>query len=249
MTPRTSRPAARHGVLAVGLATIAVLALTPAGTRAASSEVPKVGELVVLNAPKQATAKPVFGSRTTSAVPDQRPITLTTTTLPVLDQKTDEGGRVWLKVRLPGREMHRKTPPRTGWITASYTKLKTTPWHLVINVATRRVHVYRNGRRVKTFSAVVGKPSTPTPRGEFFIEETMRLPRAHVGAPYALATSARSPTMREFMGGPAQIALHGIVNVGGKLGTAVSNGCIRMTTSAITWLAKHIKAGTPLTIK
>ena len=51
------------------------------------------------------------------------------------------------------------------------------------------------------------------------------------------------------MGGPGQIALHGVVNVGGKMGTAVSNGCIRMTTPAIMWLAKHIKAGTPLTIR
>jgi lipoprotein-anchoring transpeptidase ErfK/SrfK len=112
------------------------------------------------------------------------------------------------------------------------------------------VHVYKKGRRVKTFKVVVGKPSTPTPRGEFFIEEGLRLPRKHVGYPYALATSARSHVFKEFMGGPGQIAFHGIVNIpGSKMGTATSNGCIRMTTPAIMWMAKHIKAGTPLTVR
>ena len=49
----------------------------------------------------------------------------------------------------------------------------------------------------------------------------MRLPRKHVGYPFALATSARSRVFKEFMGGPGQIALHGIVNIpGSKMGTA-----------------------------
>ena len=77
----------------------------------------------------------------------------------------------------------------------------------------------------------------------------MRLPAKHVGAPFALAASARSNVFKEFMGGPGQIALHGVVNVGGQMGTAVSNGCIRMTTAAIMWLGQHIEAGVPLTIR
>jgi lipoprotein-anchoring transpeptidase ErfK/SrfK len=32
-------------------------------------------------------------------------------------------------------------------------------------------------------------------------------------------------------------------------GTAVSHGCIRLRTRAITWLARRIGAGVPLTIK
>jgi lipoprotein-anchoring transpeptidase ErfK/SrfK len=55
---------------------------------------------------------------------------------------------------------------------------------------------------------------------------------------------------KEFMGGPGQIAFHGIVNIpGSKMGTATSNGCIRMTTKALMWMAQHIKAGTPLTVR
>ena len=151
---------------------------------------------------------------------------------------------------MPGRVFHRKKPPPTGWITAFDTKLSATPWHVVLSIGTRSVHVYRDGRRVKTFKVVVGKPSTPTPRGEFFIEETMRLSRKHVGYPFALATSARSTVFKEFMGGPGQIAFHGIVNIpGSKMGTATSNGCIRMTTAGDQVDGEHIKAGTPLTIR
>ena len=68
------------------------------------------------------------------------------------------------------------------------------------------------------------------------------------GAPFALATSARSNVLQEFNGGPGQIALHGTNNISGALGTAASHGCIRLSTQAITWLARRIGSGIPLTI-
>ena len=68
------------------------------------------------------------------------------------------------------------------------------------------------------------------------------------GAPFALATSARSQVLQEFAGGPGQIALHGTRNISGALGTAVSHGCIRLSPAAITWMARRIGGGIPLTI-
>jgi lipoprotein-anchoring transpeptidase ErfK/SrfK len=110
------------------------------------------------------------------------------------------------------------------------------------------VTALRDGRLARTFKAVVGKPSTPTPLGRFFVEETVQLNQQEVGAPYALALSARSNVLQEFAGGPGQIALHGTNNIGGILGTAASHGCIRLDTQAITWLAARIGPGTPVTI-
>ncbi|MBA2361255.1 MAG: L,D-transpeptidase [Actinobacteria bacterium] len=52
----------------------------------------------------------------------------------------------------------------------------------------------------------------------------------------------------EFAGGPGQIALHGLRNVGGTLGTAVSHGCVRLDTGAMRWLAARITPGVPVTI-
>lgn len=94
----------------------------------------------------------------------------------------------------------------------------------------------------------MGKASTPTPPGEFFVEESIRLPAGAVGAPFALALSARSTVLQEFAGGPGQIALHGLWNVGGTLGTAVSHGCVRLNTGAMRWLAARISPGVPVTI-
>ena len=96
--------------------------------------------------------------------------------------------------------------------------------------------VYRRGRRVRVFSAIVGKPSTPTPLGNFFVEESIKLSSGAVGAPFALALSARSNVLQEFDGGPGQIALHGLMNVGGTLGTAASHGCVRLDNGAMSWL-------------
>ncbi|MEY2442902.1 MAG: hypothetical protein QOJ46_2328 [bacterium] len=250
-----SARATRRGLRTLGCATLAALLLTPASGQAARpAAAPKVATdtpVVTLQSLKSVYAQPVLpGMAVISNLPDQRPLTLVLTTMPIIGHTKDAAGRDWLQVRLPGREMHEKKPPPTGWITADGTKVSTTPWHVVVSIATRSVHVYDKGRRVKTFKVVVGKPSTPTPRGEFFIEEGLRLPRKHVGYPYALATSARSRVFKEFMGGPGQIAFHGIVNIpGSKMGSATSNGCIRMTTPALMWMAKHIKAGTPLTVR
>jgi hypothetical protein len=238
----------------LGLAAVAALALMSSAAQparsAAVAEIASDQPLVTLLSVKSVHKQPLFGSRSVAGLADQRPITLVRTSLPIIGQMTDPDGRAWLRVRLPGRVFHRKAPPPSGWITAFDTKLSSTPYHLVLTTGTRSLHVYRAGVPVKTFKVIVGKPSTPTPRGEFFIEEGMRLPRKHVGYPFALATSARSKVFKEFMGGPGQIAFHGIVNIpGSQMGTATSNGCIRMTTSALMWMASHIKAGTPLTIR
>ena len=114
--------------------------------------------------------------------------------------------------------------------------------------AARRVTVFYRGRAKRRYKAIVGKPSTPTPRGRFFIEEALRLSPVDPGGPFALASSARSNVLQEFEGGPGQIALHGTNNLSGTLGTAVSHGCIRLRTGAIRWMAARIGSGVPLTI-
>jgi lipoprotein-anchoring transpeptidase ErfK/SrfK len=110
------------------------------------------------------------------------------------------------------------------------------------------VIVYRSGRVVRTVKAVVGKPSTPTPRGQFFVEEAIQLRATDVGAPFALALSARSEVLQEFDGGPGQIALHGLDNVGGIPGTAVSHGCVRLANAMMRWLVLRIGPGVPVTV-
>jgi lipoprotein-anchoring transpeptidase ErfK/SrfK len=234
----------------------ALLCLLPAiaGSNAARAAAPPQiapqQELVALFGTHSVSVSP--GGAVEASVAARRPLTGEQTVLPVLsaviDNSVDTHGQLWLQVLLPGRVLGRKTPPKTGWITASNTLISSTGWHLVVELADRRVLVYDHGVQVRSYRAVVGKPSTPTPTGEYFVEENVKMPTAAAGAPYALATSDRSNALHEFEGGPGQIAIHGRENLGGTLGTAESHGCIRLATSAITWLAAHIRPGVPITI-
>jgi len=147
-------------------------------------------------------------------------------------------------VRLPGRPNG-----HTGWINRRSTTTGTTDWHLVLDTSSRKVTVFRAGHAVRVFPAVVGAPATPTPVGEFYVEESLALGGKAIGAPFALALSARSSVYQEFDGGPGQIAIHGIRNIGGQLGTSVSHGCIRLGDDGITWLGDHIPPGVPVSIR
>jgi lipoprotein-anchoring transpeptidase ErfK/SrfK len=136
----------------------------------------------------------------------------------------------------------------SGWIKQGGTSERITPWHIVVSLPARRMWIYDDGRLRRTFSAVVGKPSTPTPTGNFFVQETVILGPSRPGGPLALALSARSDALSRFDGGPGQIAIHGRDLLGGTLGQAQSHGCMRLATTAIRWLAAHIGPGVPVTI-
>jgi lipoprotein-anchoring transpeptidase ErfK/SrfK len=230
-------------------AIVACVLLAPAGGQAArATAVAPLQDTVTLLGAQTVRAKPSAGGRKVAQVSARRPLTGARTVLPMLAQVQDDHGRFWFKVRLPGRALGGATPPRTGWISAARTMRSTTPWHIVVSVGSRTVTAYRDGRKMRSFAAIVGAPSTPTPRGEYFVEENVKLSASRAGAPFALALSARSGVFQEFEGGPGQIALHGLDNIGGRLGSAVSHGCVRLATGSVTWLASRMRSGTPVTI-
>jgi lipoprotein-anchoring transpeptidase ErfK/SrfK len=232
----------RRGAALAALLIVSGVGIFAVPAQAAAFRAPASQPLVLLLHDQVARAGPSGHSGRIESVPARRPLTRTRTVLPVLGQATRRG-RSWLRVRLPGRPNG-----HAGWISADRTKRGSTEWHLVVRRATRRVTVYRGGRVRRVFRAVVGRPSTPTPRGTFFVEEALALHSYESGGPFALATSARSNVFQEFAGGPGQIAIHGTGNLTGAPGTAVSHGCIRLGTRAIAWLARRIGAGVPLTI-
>ena len=229
------------------LATLVLFAAVWTGAAPAHSVTPAAvkptQELAALLSAHQAFSKPARDSAPLRMIQARRPLTGERTVLPVLGGTTGADGLVWLHVRLPGRPNG-----QTGWITQRATSASTTSWHIVVDTSRRRVIVYRKGRPVRIVKAVVGKPSTPTPHGEFFVEEAIQLRAADVGAPYALALSARSNVLQEFDGGPGQVALHGLANVGGIPGTAASHGCVRLDNDVMRWLVVRIGPGVPVTI-
>ncbi len=230
-----------------GMACMCTLMAALAVPAVAGARVTRTQLVVVMTSNQPARARP-DGHRVT-IVDAKRPLTGEPTVLPVLARTVDRSGQTWLRVRLPGRTLGTRPPPLSGWIAAPEAQLRVTPWHIVVDLDSRTVTVYDHGRAVRRFPAIVGKPSTPTPPGQYFVEEDVTLASGQPGGPFALATSDRSKVLEEFDGGPGQVAIHGLEQLGGQLGTAESHGCIRLADGDITWLATHVGAGTPITIR
>jgi lipoprotein-anchoring transpeptidase ErfK/SrfK len=229
-------------VLAALVAALPLVGAATASTARAHG-IPRVQRLTQVMTPHAVHTRPDGHSPATEVVQPRRPLTNERTILPVLARRRGKQGVWWLEVLLPGRPNG-----HTGWIKKQGTLAALTRWDLVVHLNVRRVDVYHSGRLAESFPAVVGKPSTPTPRGRFFVEEWFRITTGSLGGPYALALSARSNVYQEFDGGPGQIALHGVYGIGGTPGTAESHGCIRLDWSAMAWLGTHIHGGVPVTI-
>jgi L,D-transpeptidase catalytic domain len=240
---RSRRPLSRSVITC--LTAVCLLGATAGRVDAASTHPPVLRSqpLAVLLTQHLVHRYPRVGSKVLTSVPPLTPITGESTTLPVIGRSHGARGIHWLKVMLPGRPNG-----SSGWIAEQNTRASVTGWHLSVDLARRRVTVYRHGAVVRVFRAVVGKPSTPTPTGRFFVQETLQMAPGEPGGPFALALSARSDALQEFEGGPGQIAIHGRDNLGGVLGQAESHGCMRLDTPSIDWLVARIGPGVPVTI-
>jgi lipoprotein-anchoring transpeptidase ErfK/SrfK len=230
-------------LLVLGVFASSVSAQAAATPSASQSEAaPSASQqLAVLNQNVTAYSSPDLGSKRVGVVNQFVALNEAPTTLPVLKQVVTNVA--WIEVLLPGRPNS-----HTGWIMMNETTMAASPWRITVRLSTRTVQVFERGSLVHSLKAVVGKPSTPTPTGSFYVETVLHLKGSEVGSPYALALSARSNVFQEFDGGPGQIALHGTDNIGGDPGHAESHGCVRLATGNITWLGKHIDAGTTVTI-
>jgi hypothetical protein len=198
-----------------------------------------VALIATLHHPAAVFRAPSVHTWTRQVLPLYTPLSHQRTSLPVLRRR----GR-WLQVLLPGRPNG-----HAGWIEARKAKTWTTPWRVVIRTDSKRLFVLRRDRIVRSFPVVVGKSSTPTPTGHFFVEEAIILRPRSLGAPDAYALSARSNVFQEFEGGPGQIAIHGTYGIGGTPGRAESHGCIRATTSTLLWMIRRFGTGTPVDIR
>jgi lipoprotein-anchoring transpeptidase ErfK/SrfK len=164
----------------------------------------------------------------------------------VLDARTRRG-RGWVKVLLPQRPNG-----STGWVPRDRVVLARTPYWVEVRTGARLVTVYRGGRRVRRFRAVVGAPPTPTPHGLAAIYErnAQPNPRGFLG-PWALPLTIHSNVLLSFGGGPGRVGLHGRdgASLADPLGSARSHGCIRVNNNHVSWMARKLRAGTPVRLR
>jgi lipoprotein-anchoring transpeptidase ErfK/SrfK len=138
----------------------------------------------------------------------------------------------------------------TAWLPASDVILSTTPYRIVIDLATTHLMLYKDGRQVLSAPAGVGASDDPTPTGEYFVAFMESPPAAGYG-PFVLVTSAHSTSISDWSGsGDAVIGIHGPLGDDSEIGTSgarVSHGCIRLHLADQRKLA-GVPAGTPIDI-
>jgi lipoprotein-anchoring transpeptidase ErfK/SrfK len=149
----------------------------------------------------------------------------------------------WLEVQLNTRPNQ-----TTAWIRAADVSLRQVSHRIVVSLASRSMTVYEGQTPVMEAPVAIGDPSTPTPRGNYYIDGAVRTPDpSGVYGPYQLSVAAFSEVLMSFGSGVGQIAMHG-TNSPSLIGDAVSNGCLRMRNADITRLANTVEIGTPVQI-
>jgi hypothetical protein len=148
----------------------------------------------------------------------------------------------WLRIEFPGRPNG-----QTGWVPrAAMGALHVVHEYLLIDRNHLRAKLFRGGRAVFSAPVGVGKASTQTPSGSFFVTEKLITIASPVYGPFAIGTSAFAPTLAEWPGGGV-VGIHG-TNEPQLIPGRPSHGCVRMRNADIARLWHLISVGTPIQI-
>jgi L,D-transpeptidase catalytic domain len=161
----------------------------------------------------------------------------------LLESWTDPTGQAWLRLRVPMR-----AEARIGWVeAAAFGAPHVVRTQLVVDRRHLRATLYRAGRRIWRSRIGVGKASTPTPAGHFWIRERLHStdPNGPYG-PWAFGTSAYS-RLSDWPGGGV-IGIHG-TDQPDLIPGRPSHGCIRVPNAGIRRLARLMPIGTPVWIR
>lgn len=151
-------------------------------------------------------------------------------------------GQTWIQIELPARPNG-----QTGWVRrAALEAFHTVDGYLLVDRSRLRATLFRDGRAVFSAPIGVGKASTVTPPGHFYVMEKLITLNAPVYGPYALGTSAYAPTLQEWPGGGV-VGIHG-TDEPQLIPGRPSHGCIRMRNADITRLWAMIALRTPIEV-
>lgn len=233
--PATTAPVATiPGVKPAPLvAPLQEIVLSPGGGADATVATAAVGSLAIYREPLQVPA-PAFADWTFEATTQFG----TRTAFLVTGVAGD-----WLRVQLP-----MKPNGSNGWVHNADVTLSPIGRRIIVDLPNRVVTLFDGDTVLARSASVIGKDDTPTPTGTYYVTDLLKLddPSGTYG-PYVLATSARSDAFDFFNGGEPIVALHG-TNEPSLLGSAASNGCVRLPNDVITAMLTMTPVGTPVFI-
>jgi lipoprotein-anchoring transpeptidase ErfK/SrfK len=151
----------------------------------------------------------------------------------------------WLQVLLPLRPNG-----STGWVRVADVNTTAPQNRVEISRFTHQLRVIRisDGAVLLTSPAGLGKASTPTPTGEFFVRDHFPTgSNDHPYGPFAFGLSGHSDVYTQFGTGDGRIAIHG-TNQPATIGVDASNGCVHVPNDVVLALIDLLPLGTPVVI-
>lgn len=120
---------------------------------------------------------------------------------------------------------------------------------VIVDLSDRQLSVVRDGETLETYPVAIGKPSYPTPKGNFSIRRIIWNPRwVPPDSPWAKKKKATPPGHPDNPMGKVKIFfsepdyyIHGTRNTD-SLGQAESHGCVRMRNGDVIALAQTVMA-------
>lgn len=150
-----------------------------------------------------------------------------------------EGG--WLAVQAP------ELPNgKVGWIPAEGAQLDGALYSVRVDLSQRELVVRKDGRTVKRMTVAVGQPDHPTPVGRYSVTDKLNVKQK--GSPYGccvVALTGHQTKLPPDWPGGDRLAIHATTDMA-SIGSAVSLGCMRATSSQARYLVRRLPIGSPV---
>jgi lipoprotein-anchoring transpeptidase ErfK/SrfK len=151
-------------------------------------------------------------------------------------------GDDWVRIRVPGRPNG-----RTGWVRrTALGPINRVSTRIVVDRRSATLTLTDGGKTRLRVRVGVGKPSTPTPSGHFWVREKLRFTHAPAYGRHALGTAAYAK-LSDWPGGGV-VGIHG-TNEPNLIPGRPSHGCVRVRNADMARLYKLTPVGTPIEIR
>jgi hypothetical protein len=119
---------------------------------------------------------------------------------------------------------------------------------IVVNLPSRTLDYYEQDQWIRQFPIAIGKVSTPTPLGNYCVEDKEVNPTWYPpDQPYSVPSGPENPLGYRWLGFSGNYGIHG-TNQPDSIGSSVSNGCIRMQENDVESLFAAVDDATPIQV-
>lgn len=109
---------------------------------------------------------------------------------------------------------------------------------VIVNISQNKIYLYKNGKLIWSRSVASGKPSTPSPVGQFTVVNKVNNSNGVLGKAYGTRWMGLSK---------AHYGIHGTSNPN-SISKYASHGCIRLNNTDVNYLYSNISVGTRVII-